>query len=131
MSKAELAAEFQILYGAPPPLYIHRGMLLRAVAYQLQVRAHGGADRALARRLKRLAAELNRAGSILPERRAIKPGTRLLRDWQGETHTVSVTEDGFRYRDQHFASLTAVARQITGTAWSGPAFFGLKSRPSR
>ncbi|CAG0938898.1 hypothetical protein GPROT2_00441 [Gammaproteobacteria bacterium] len=128
MSKAELAAEFERLYGSAPPQYIHRGMLLRAVAYQYQVLATGGPDRALQRRLVRLAGELRRHGSVAAERPAVKPGTRLLREWQGETHTVTVTETGFRYRDQRYESLTAIARQITGTAWSGPAFFGLRPR---
>lgn len=128
MSKAELAGEFARLYDSAPPRYIHRAMLLRAVAYQYQVLATGGPDRALERRLVRLAAELRRHGSVAAERPAVKPGTRLLREWQGETHTVTVTVGGFHYRDQAYESLTAIARLITGTAWSGPAFFGLRNR---
>lgn len=128
MTKVELAREFQTLYGVPPPKYIHRAMLLRAVAHQWQVEAAGGPDRAMERRLVRLAAQLRRHGSVAPERPAVKPGTQLLREWQGETHTVTVTEAGFRYREQAFESLTAIARLITGTAWSGPAFFGLRDK---
>lgn len=128
MSKAELAAEFKRLFGSAPPKYIHREMLLRAVAYQCQVLASGGPDRALERRLVRLAGELRRDGSVAAERPAVKPGTRLLREWQGETHTVTITKNGFCYRNQAFSSLSAIARQITGTAWSGPAFFGLRPR---
>ncbi len=128
MTKDELLEEFRKLYQAAPPKYIYRPMLLRAVAHQWQVQAIGGVDRALERRLARLAQELRRHGAIAPERPAAKAGTRLLREWQGETHIVTVTQDGFRYRDQQFQSLTAIARLITGTAWSGPAFFGLRAR---
>ena len=59
--------------------------------------------------------------------RAIKAGTRLLREWQGVTHEVIVLEDGVQYRGELWPSLSAVAREITGTRWSGPAFFGLKT----
>lgn len=128
MTKTELIAEFRSLYGSPPPRYIHRGLLLSAVAYQWQVRASGESDRALQRRLARLAEQLQRHGAITAERPSMKPGTQLLREWQGETHTVTVTEAGYQYREEHFASLSAIARQITGTAWSGPVFFGLKAR---
>lgn len=55
------------------------------------------------------------------------PGTRLLRDWQGQTHHVTVLAQGFEYNNMTYRSLTAIARQITGTAWSGPLFFGLRS----
>ena len=58
----------------------------------------------------------------------IKPGTRLLREWQGVTHEVIVLDDGVRYRGETWGSLSAVAREITGTRWSGPLFFGLKDR---
>jgi hypothetical protein len=131
MTKVALCREYEELYQAPPPKYIHRAMLLRAVAYRWQVRATGGPDRSLERRLVSLAEQLRRHGSVAPERPAVKPGTRLVREWQGETHTVTVSDDGFRYRDEHFASLTAIARLITGTAWSGPAFFGLRRRKVR
>lgn len=131
MTKAELAREFETLYARRAPLYIYREMLLRAVAHGWQVRAQGGPDRSLQRRLQRLARQLRRQGTIAAERPALKPGTQLLRDWQGETHTVTVTADGFRYREQEFTSLTAIARQITGTAWSGPAFFGLRGSERR
>jgi hypothetical protein len=58
----------------------------------------------------------------------IKPGTRLIRAWRGERHQVTVLEHGFEYRGERHVSLSAIARAITGTRWSGPAFFGLKTR---
>jgi len=64
-----------------------------------------------------------------------KPGTRLLREWNGKLHAVLVDDDGFLFDDRRFASLSHIAREITGAHWSGPRFFGLKSRrplpPSR
>ena len=59
----------------------------------------------------------------------MKPGTRLIRDWGGETHIVEVLEEGFSYRDQGYASLSALAQAITGVKWSGPRFFGLRQSP--
>jgi hypothetical protein len=131
LSKSALAAEFERLYHRRPPRYIYREMLLRAVAHAWQVEASGGPDRSLQRRLARLAEQLRRQGKVTATRTSLKPGTQLLRDWQGETHTVTVTEGGFRYREQSFTSLTAIARQITGTAWSGPVFFGLRGTGKR
>lgn len=126
MDKGDLADLFRELYRTAPPPYIHRAMLLRAVAQQLQIVRSGGPDRTLERRLTRLAEELRQQGSVTPERPSIKAGTQLLRHWQGETHTVTAIERGFRYRGEEYSSLTAIARKITGTAWSGPVFFGLR-----
>ena len=66
-----------------------------------------------------------------PPRPELKPGTRLMREWQGRTYEVLVLDDGFSWHDAHYRSLSALARKITGTAWSGPLFFGLKpNRPA-
>ena len=59
----------------------------------------------------------------------MKPGLRLVREWRGETHTVLVLEDGFEWNGERRRSLSVIAREITGTRWSGPRFFGLKPRP--
>src|SRR5947199_9197275 len=60
----------------------------------------------------------------------LKPGTRLMREWQGRTYEVVVLDDGFSWQGARCNSLSAIARKITGTAWSGPLFFGLKQAPS-
>lgn len=66
------------------------------------------------------------AGRVAPDPRlSLKPGARLVREWHGRTHTVTVTEDGFEYAGMSYPSLTKVARKITGAHWSGPRFFGL------
>jgi hypothetical protein len=102
--------------------------MIRAVAYRMQEQALGGLCPATRRRLARAAKERadGRAPSAPPS--AIKPGTRLLREWQGVTHEVIMLEDGVRYRGETWRSLSAVAREITGVRWSGPLFFGLKAR---
>ena len=93
--------------------------MIRAVAYQLQERAFGGLTAATRRRLT------GAAPSARPSR-AARPGTVLLREWQGVTHQVTVIEEGVLYRGERHRSLSAVARVITGSRWSGPLFFGLK-----
>ncbi len=128
LSKDDLVQRFGELHGRPPPRYTQRTLLVRAVAHRIQENARGGPDPALRRRLARLASELRRTGRIaVAARPPVKPGTRLLRDWQGETHSVTVLENGFLYRGERHDSLSAIARTITGTRWSGPAFFGLRS----
>jgi hypothetical protein len=58
----------------------------------------------------------------------LKPGTKLVREWHGHAHTVSVLDDGFEYRGERYPSLTRIARRITGVHWSGPLFFGIGKR---
>ena len=128
LSKVDLVRQFEMLYGSPPPRYIHRALLLRAVAHRIQENAQGGPDPALRRRLARLADELRRTGRIaIGTRPLVKPGTRLIREWRGETHSVLVLESGFEYRNARYESLSVIARAITGTRWSGPAFFALRN----
>ena len=129
LSKDNLIQRFGQLYGRPPPRYTQRALLVRTVAHRIQENAQGGPDPALRRRLARLAGELRRTGRIsVGTRPPVKPGTRLLREWQGETHSVTVLESGFLYRGERHDSLSVIARTITGTRWSGPAFFGLRNR---
>jgi hypothetical protein len=116
-------------YGRPPPACSHRQFLVRALAHDLQEDKLGGLAPALRQRLVRLAGAIERHGGdpFLTAPR-IKPGTRLVRQWHGAVHRVTVLEHGFEYRGERHGSLSAIARAITGTRWSGPAFFGLKTR---
>ena len=66
-----------------------------------------------------------------PMPRKLTPGTRLVRDWRGQGHTVIVLEDGFEYDGKHWKSLTAIAKAITGNQWNGPLFFGLAERKKK
>ena len=123
-----LRALWEEASGRPPPKHTRRELLLRALAYQIQVQAFGGLRPTTRRRLARAADEIREGRTPSATPTAIKPGTRLLREWQGVTHEVIVLEDGVQYRGDTWASLSAVAREITGTRWSGPLFFGLKGR---
>ena len=129
LSRTELGERFNTLFGRPAPRRMSRPLLLRVVAYRIQEDAAGGPNRTLKRRLAKLAKELDANGTVTPTAPTrIKTGTRLIREWQGETHSVMATGVGFQYRDRPYRSLSAIAREITGTRWSGPAFFGLKDR---
>ena len=81
------------------------------------------------RRLRRLAKAFSETGRVAPENGTkVRPGTRLVREWQGRTYVVTVTDDGFNYDSETYTSLSAIAQRITGAHWSGPRFFGV--RPS-
>ena len=106
---------------------LSRDLLIRALAYDLQERAHGGpSSRALRRRLQSLAG-VSEKGSVDPGI-VLKAGTTLVRQWRGHTHTVLVHKDGFEHEGQLYRSLTAIAERITEAHWSGPRFFGLTKR---
>jgi hypothetical protein len=124
----ELRARWERLHGRPAPKFFRRKFLVRAVAYQMQVRACGGLSEATKRKLREIAAAAHNgtfdAAAVGPR---IKPGTKLVRTWHGETHTVMALEHGFSWNGAHYSSLSAIAKAITGTAWNGWTFFGLKS----
>ena len=121
----ELRNEWRRLYRSQPPR-LSRDLLVRAIAYRIQERRYGGLSKATRRKLASLVeardsgAEIAKAGG---ER--IRAGARLIREWNGRTHTVTVEEDGLSYAGRTYRSLSAVARAITGARWSGPRFFGL------
>ncbi len=125
-----LRREWRRLYRSHPPLHIRRDLLVLAIAWKLQEKVHGGLTAAQKRRLAGMAEDLKKGGDLSagPTIR-LKPGSRLVREWQGETHDVLVLEDGFEWNGERRHSLSAIAREITGTHWSGPRFFGLKPRP--
>jgi hypothetical protein len=116
------------LYRSEPPVRMSRELLIQAIAYRMQEKAFGGLSRAARMKLVGGGAARGEAGLARARtQHRFKPGTRLLREWQGQTHEVTATAEGaFFYRDTSFRSLSEVARQITGTRWSGPAFFGLR-----
>ena len=130
LDAVDLRAEWRRLYRSHPPLHIRRDLLVLAISWKLQERVYGGLTAAQKRRLASIAEELRKNGNLSagPAIR-LKPGLRLVREWRGETHTVLVLEDGFEWNGQRRCSLSAIAREITGTRWSGPRFFGLKPRP--
>jgi hypothetical protein len=129
LSIDQLRSRWAEAYGRPPPARSHRHFLVRGLAHRLQEAALGGLATALRRRLVRFAGALERhGGDSLFAVPPIKPGTRLIRQWHGKIHQVTVLENGFAYRGARYRSLSAIARAITGARWSGPTFFGLKTR---
>jgi hypothetical protein len=125
----ELKDRWKDLYGTEPPAKISRDLMRRAIAYRLQERAFGGLKPATLRLLDRAAEDAYARRPIdTGQVRVIKPGTALIREWNGATHQVTVLEEGVSYQNKRYHSLSEVARAITGSRWSGPLFFGLKGR---
>lgn len=125
LSPAQLREKWSGMEGAAPPS-VPPALLRRLVAQRLQERRHGTLPALVARELARTAAE--GPGAISPRRSVeLTPGTRLLREWNGQTISVEVLEKGFAYADRTWRSLSEIARHVTGAHWSGPRFFGLTS----
>ena len=126
-----LRSEWRRLFRAPPPKSFSHDLLQRDIAYRLQEFAYGGLSSSLQRALTKLAAGGGASGKqpAAAFKPRVRPGVTLVREWHGTTHTVQVLDSGFEHRGQRYASLTEIARQITGASWSGPRFFGLR-RPA-
>lgn len=130
MSVKDLKAEWQALFEAPAPNN-SRAFLESRLAYRIQELTYGGPDKQTRRLLDLLADEvegtLTRKAQIADPRNPVV-GTKLVREWDGIAHTVTVLKDGFDWGGQRYKSLSAVARAITGTRWNGYRFFGLRER---
>jgi hypothetical protein len=127
MNKAALGALWREHFGAAPPEQTRRDLIVRILAYKIQEQALGGLTSSIRRRLRQFASAMEKdPNSPISNTRVIKPGTRLIRQWQGKSFKVTVANSGFEYDSQWYASLSEIARLITGTRWSGPLFFGLK-----
>ena len=132
MALPELKVEWRTLFGAEPPSY-NRRFLESRLAYRIQELAYGGLKPETVRRLEALGEQF--ADRNITRRRIrddVMPiaGTRLLREWQGVEHTVTVLTEGYEWQGRPYRSLSAIARAITGTRWNGLVFFGLKSQRS-
>jgi Protein of unknown function (DUF2924) len=127
----ELRRQWRALYKNAASPHLSRELLMRAIAYRMQELALGGLRPERQRQLRQFARQLKESGATpIRARPELKPGTRLVRKWQDRTYEVLVLDDGFSWGGAHYRSLSAVARTITGTAWSGPLFFGLKESRS-
>jgi len=144
LSREELVALWHKNFGCPPPKGVHRELLIRAAAFHLQQKHYGGLSGDAKRLLKaamreaagsidakrirnpdQAAIEVSKVTAPPKERQQISPGARLIREWNGISHVVDVIDGGFIYAGSRFKSLSKIAREITGTNWSGPRFFGL------
>lgn len=128
LSKDQLREEWRCVHQTPPPKRLSRDILLRGITYTLQANAFGGMSKATLRKLQPAAAGASIENRLPP--RSFKPGTRLVREWHGVTHTVVILEKGVEWRGQRYRSLSVVAREISGAHWSGPRFFGLSTERS-
>jgi hypothetical protein len=128
-----LKTRWRELFAAEPPPYSRRFLESR-LAYRIQELAYGGLKPETLKRLQALGEQLD-GGNIVVRRTRVddRPlaGTRLIREWQGVEHCVTVLADGYEYQGRPYKSLSSVARAITGTRWNGWVFFGLKSQGSR
>ena len=126
----ELRQEWRRLYGGVAPR-ISRDLLVLAIGYRVQEIEQGGLGKATRRKLQTVAKTLRTTGRVgAAPSLSLKPGARLIREWGGRVHTVTVTEDGFEYAGTSYPSLTTITKKITGAHWSGPRFFGLKAARS-
>jgi len=122
----DLKARYEEVFNRPAPPRLGRDLMHRILAYQVQAERFGGLSRKPKKALLTESAPRTRVAS-----RKLEPGLQLVREWQGQMHIVDVLEGGFRWRGERFTSLSAIAREITGTRWSGPRFFGLNSNGNR
>jgi Protein of unknown function (DUF2924) len=128
MPIADLRNRYRELFRTEPPKAFGPDLLRRSIAHRIQERIYGGLPRTTQRLLDQLvkAAAAKPNGRLeLPRR--IKPGSELVRTWNGKTYRVMVTADGFAHDGKTFSSLSEIASDITGTNWNGPRFFGLRS----
>ena len=125
---ADLRRRYRELFRTEPPKAFGPDLLRRSIAHTIQEKAYGGLPppirRSLEQMVKAVSAKPN--GRIELSQR-IKPGSELVRTWNGKTYRVRVMADGFAYSGTTFPSLSEIAFAITGTKWNGPRFFGLRS----
>ena len=125
--RIELLDRWGNLIGSPPPKNLSAPFLRRALAFELQCQVHGGPKARTIEDLGRIAAGSVSHSSVGTR---LRPGAKLIREWQGRTWTVEVIQGGFLMAGERYASLSALARRITGARWSGPRFFGLADEGS-
>jgi hypothetical protein len=125
MDRAALIAAWDEVFGTPVPKRLSRPFLRRFLAFELQARESTGLPKGFVTKLARAARDGPSSASP-----AVKSGGRLIREWNGVTHVVDVVDGGFLWKGQRYASLSPIARAITGARWSGPRFFGLRRSTS-
>jgi hypothetical protein len=135
LNRTQLRAKWRHVLKKEAPAHLRKQILVPLLAYKMQEQEYGGLRPEVKRRLRQLAesfeAEPNQMNAKRQTPQRIKPGTRLIRQWQGETHHVTVSDQGFEYNGEKYSSLSEIARLITGTRWSGPVFFGIRQKRKR
>jgi hypothetical protein len=116
MERADLLALWEKTFGSPAPPRLHPSLLRSALAWSVQMKSQSEWH---VQRIQRMLKQAS-GGSVITQ-----AGTRIVREWKGRTHQVTVLPNGFEFESRYYRSLTSIAREITGTAWSGPRFFGV------
>jgi hypothetical protein len=131
LSKAALCDLWRQVFKTAPPRQLRRDLMFPILAYRIQEDVFGSLSPDSRRRLRHLAATFEaNPNPVVSNRHTIKPGTRLVRQWKEQVHVVEVEAEGYAYRGSRYENLSEIARLITGTRWSGPLFFGLRSKAS-
>jgi hypothetical protein len=139
LGPVELKERWRALFGTEPPAY-NRPFLIKRLAHRIQELAYGGLAESARRRMNEILDEAgyDENGALQKDRRhyrksPIAPvaGTRLVREWNSERHEVLALRVGFEYQGRQYKSLSAIAREITGTRWNGPMFFGLRNHSGK
>jgi hypothetical protein len=125
LDRPALAKRWEVAFEVPAPRGCQATLLRHALAWHVQMQAVQKGRKCGSGRSRSATQALKQASAGSPV--TLSPGTRLLREWQGQTHHVTVVERGFEYKGKVWRSLSGIARSITGTPWSGPVFFGLKA----
>lgn len=127
LNKTQLLPIWRQNFEKDPPPKLRKQLMVPILAYRMQERAYGGLSHTARKRLREIAASL-RMDKLPPRDGETEPqtGTRLIRSWHGEVHEVIAMGSGYEYRGRTYSSLSKIAREITGTRWSGPLFFGTR-----
>lgn len=123
--RARVRALWEEAFGSPSPPYLSVDFMERALAYEAQCKCRGGLPAKTQKALQRIVAG---EPVVQASRGRLRPGAQLVREWNGRTYQVEVLGNGYRMDGRTWASLSAIAKHITGTSWSGPRFFGLTDR---
>ncbi len=126
MNREALSGAWREITNSAPPPKMSQVFMRRVLGFEIQARRSGGLPKALLKELGKSPAIKNGTRSTP----ILKPGGRLLREWNGVTHVVEVTDSGFSWNGETWRSLSSIARAITGAHWSGPRFFGLNKGKS-
>jgi hypothetical protein len=126
LRRNELVSIWNDNFQTLPPKTLRKELMVSLLSYRIQERLHGGLSLQARRRLKQIASGLPKGPRSTRQAVAPQEGTRILRQWRGEMYEVRCTDDGLFYRGERYSSLSKIAFVITGTKWSGPAFFGVK-----
>lgn len=126
VNRRYLTQRWEAAFGMPHPPFLSIRLMRKALIHEEQCRTHGGLPADVRRQIRAIANGKGAQSKVAV--RALSVGAQLMREWNGRTYRVELTDQGFRMDGKTYASLSAVARRITGTSWSGPRFFGLTAK---